>query len=84
MKYTDESSTNQEEEDDKTYTVEEAVEAIGFGRFQLIVYFVGGIITVSLFTGLWDIFLALFFDIVSLASLADELSVHQHGDCLLQ
>ena len=49
MKYTDESSTNLEEEnkDDKTYTVEEAVEAIGFGRFQLIVYFVGGTITVS-------------------------------------
>ena len=46
MKYTDESSKNGEE-DAKTYTVEEAVEAIGFGRFQLVVYFVGGTITVS-------------------------------------
>ncbi|XP_070204086.1 putative transporter SVOPL isoform X2 [Littorina saxatilis] len=47
MKYTDETSTNKEEDDEKTYTVEEAVEAIGFGRFQLIVYFVGGTITAA-------------------------------------
>ena len=46
MKYTDEASTNGED-DAKTYTVEEAVEAIGFGRFQLVVYFVGGTITVG-------------------------------------
>lgn len=46
MKYTDESATDRKE-DDKTYTVEDAVESIGFGRFQLIVYFVGGTITAA-------------------------------------
>lgn len=63
MKYTDgdqDQDQDQEQEQDqeqgldrkrrkhgKTYTVEEAVEAIGFGRFQMIVYVVGGVITAA-------------------------------------
>lgn len=49
MKYTEErgGSERHNESADKTYTVEEAVEAIGFGKFQLLVYFVGGIITAA-------------------------------------
>ena len=53
MQYTEENANsprrrdnNIDTDNDKTYTVEEAVESIGFGRFQLIVYFVGGTITV--------------------------------------
>ncbi|KAK6190710.1 hypothetical protein SNE40_002513 [Patella caerulea] len=44
MQYTDEVD---KKEDGKTYTVEEAVEAIGFGRFQLRLYVVCGIVTAA-------------------------------------
>lgn len=47
MKYTRDDRRPQEESG-PTFTVEEAVEAMGFGRFQLTIYFVAGVINVSL------------------------------------
>ncbi|PVD31657.1 hypothetical protein C0Q70_07075 [Pomacea canaliculata] len=46
MKYTRDDRRPQEESG-PTFTVEEAVEAMGFGRFQLTIYFVAGVINAA-------------------------------------